>query len=136
MKNDKVKETLLFAVAGLLGYMVDVLVTIMLNELVNPYIARIPGFVAAATATWLFNRNYTFGVNKSKYASLWKEYLHYVGLMTIGLMVNYGIYVLAVTMLPTSIYKIPLSVALGSLAGMTVNYINSKKYIFNQNSKK
>ena len=134
MKNDKVKETLLFAVAGLLGYMVDVLVTIMLNELVNPYIARIPGFVAAATATWLFNRNYTFGVNKSKYASLWKEYLHYVGLMTIGLMVNYGIYVLAVTMLPTSIYKIPLSVALGSLAGMTVNYINSKKYIFNLSS--
>lgn len=136
MKNHNIKEVLLFAVAGLLGYIVDVLVTIMLNEVVNPYIARIPGFVAAATATWLFNRNYTFGVNKSKYATIWKEYLHYVGLMTIGLMVNYAVYVLAVTMLPVSIYEIALSVAFGSLAGMAVNFINSKRYIFNQNSKK
>ena len=130
MKSIKLKELFWFGVAGFFGYLVDAGTTILLSGLMNVYLARIPAFIAAATVTWLFNRRVTFSSYSTKSDSIIKEYLHYVSLMIFGLLVNYLVYVIAVSLLPKSSYEILLSVAFGSLAGMLVNYLNSKRFIF------
>lgn len=131
-KNLNFKEILYFGIAGVIGYLVDVIVTLVLNPILGEYFARIPGFLAAATATWVFNRLFTFGKESSKHTNIFKEYLHYLSLMVFGLAVNYVTYVIAVSILIDNKWAIPISIAFGSLAGMTVNYLNAKKYIFNK----
>jgi putative flippase GtrA len=128
----KIKELFLFAISGFIGFMVDVLVTYFAALILGEYLGRIPGFVLAATATWLFNRSITFSLRISKYSALHKEYLHYVSLMVFGLTANYFVYLLALTVLPNNKFSIFISIALGSIIGMFVNYYNSKKYIFNK----
>lgn len=130
--SKRIKEIFLFGLAGVVGYFVDVAVTILLEPIMGVYIARVPGFMAAVTATWLLNRSLTFKSRPSKYKKIYKEYLHYITLMIGGLAMNYAAYAVSVTLLPDSFYKIYMAVAIGSLAGMMINYLTSRKYIYNQ----
>jgi len=129
--NKKQKELLSFGVVGVLGYVVDVLITSLLHPLAGPYVARIPSFICAATVTWAFNRKLTFANTEKRHRSLLKEYLHYLGLMIFGLVVNYIVYAISITLIGgDKRYAIVSCVALGSLAGMVVNYMNSKKHLY------
>lgn len=134
MKSIKIKELFWFGVAGFFGYLVDAGITLLLSSFLGVYLARIPAFIAAATFTWLFNRMITFSGYSKKNSSIVKEYFHYVSLMVFGLLINYLVYVVSVSLLPKSNYEILLSVAFGSLAGMIVNYLNSKRFVFSKNS--
>ncbi|MDB5177134.1 MAG: GtrA family protein [Candidatus Saccharibacteria bacterium] len=127
---NKKKELLLFAVAGVLGYLVDAGVTTILHPLIGPYLARIPAFIGAATATWVFNRTLTFVAADKIHKSLMKEYFHYLSLMLLGLVVNYIVYAVSITFIGSNNYSILICVALGSLAGMVVNFINTKRYLY------
>lgn len=124
------KEIAFFGVAGILGYLVDVALTTLFHPFVGPYLARVPSFIGAATITWLFNRTFTFAHTEKRHKSLRKEYLHYLGLMLFGLVSNYVVYAISITLISNTRYAIPLSVAFGSLAGMVVNYVNSKKHLY------
>ena len=130
----KSKSFLLFAVSGVFGYIADLLITLILGGLIGLYLSRIPAFIGATLVTWVFNRNITFKGKESNHDKLLLEYLHYASLMILGLVVNYIVYAIFLYILPDTIYSVVISVAAGSLAGMFVNYINSKKYIFNKNS--
>lgn len=127
---NKRRELVFFGIAGVLGYLVDVTLTTLLHPLAGPYIARIPSFIGAATVTWLFNRTFTFAHAEKRHQSIWKEYLHYLGLMVFGLATNYAAYAISITFIGNNKYAIPLCVAIGSLAGMVVNYVNSKKHLY------
>lgn len=124
------KEIFYFGIAGVIGYFIDVAITSLLIPLFGVYVARIPAFVAAATSTWIVNRSLTFKNLKSRHSSLRKEYLHYLSLMIGGAIVNYTVYAVAITFLEGAAYDIYLAVALGSLAGMMVNYLLSRRYIY------
>lgn len=125
----------MFGSAGVLGYLADASVTLLLEEALGVYLARVPAFLAAATVTWVINRNYTFGKNSTRHNSLFKEYLHYLSVMIFGLMANYATYAVSITILKDRVdYAILLAIAMGSLAGMIFNFINSKKYIYNKPS--
>ncbi|MBC7546119.1 GtrA family protein [Candidatus Saccharibacteria bacterium] len=128
----KHRELFLFGVIGVLGYIVDVTITKLGESMFGVYGARIPAFVAAATVTWAMNRTFTFSQKQKVHSSLLREYLHYLSLMIVGLTFNYVVYVVSVTLLAKHSYTIYASVALGSLAGMTVNFVNSKKYLYKQ----
>jgi len=130
MQMNKRREILFFGIAGILGYCVDVALTTLFHPFVGPYVARIPSFVGAATITWIFNRKFTFADTEKRHQSLRKEYLHYLGLMLFGLVTNYIVYAISITLIGNNKYAIPLCVAFGSLAGMTVNYVNSKKHLY------
>lgn len=132
---NKYKEILLFGIAGVLGYLVDVTLTYLLHDATGPYLARIPAFICAATTTWIFNRWLTFAATEKRHKSLWKEYLHYLSLMVFGLIVNYVVYAVSITILGNNKYSILICVALGSLAGMVVNYMNSKKHLYRSKTK-
>ncbi|PZQ73774.1 MAG: GtrA family protein [Variovorax paradoxus] len=117
----------LFAVAGVLGLIVDVGVLYLLAPWLGWYGARVLSFLGAATATWAFNRRFTFAVDRP--ASLWREYVSYVVAMLGGAAVNYAVYVLTLHSVEGP-WAAALGVALGSLCGMVVNYLSARHLVF------
>lgn len=129
-----VRQLFFFGISGVVGYIVDASITTVLDPSLGVYFARIPAFIAAATSTWLINRNLTFGKHTSRHTSLLKEYAHYLSLMIIGLTVNYAAYAVSITMFGHIPHAVLICVAIGSLSGMFVNFIVSKKFIFTKSS--
>ena len=128
------RQLILFGVAGVVGYVVDATITTLLESYLGVYFARVPSFLAAATTTWLINRTFTFGAHSSHHTSIIKEYFHYLSLMVVGLAVNYAAYAISITVLQGGRYAVLICVAIGSLAGLLVNFVVSKRYIFNKPS--
>ena len=89
------REITLFAIGGAGGLLVDagVVQLLVAMEDWNPYLARVLSFLTASTFTWWWNRHYTFATRRSDRAAH-AEWLHWVGLMSFGALVNYGIYAL------------------------------------------
>lgn len=127
-----IRELFFFGLSGVVGYLFDATITTVLKPHLGVYLARIPAFMVAATATWLINRNLTFGKGSSRHESLAKEYLHYLSLMVFGMIVNYAAYAISITFLSDLSHAVLVCVAIGSLAGMIVNFFTSKKFIFNK----
>jgi len=121
------RRLVLFAVAGVLGLIVDVGVLYLLAPWLGWYAARVLSFLAAATATWAFNRRFTFAAGRP--ASLWREYASYVAAMLGGAAVNYAVYVLTLHSVDGP-WAAALGVALGSLGGMVVNYLSARHLVF------
>ena len=103
-----------------------VLVLLVSGAGVDPYLARVFSFLAAATFTWWLNRRYTFEV---KHAPTGSEWAAYVGLMVIGAAVNYGTYAAAITWWPLAREHLWLGVALGSIAGLGINFLTSRRLL-------
>jgi putative flippase GtrA len=123
------KEFLIFGIVGTVGFLVDAGVLYLLKGSLGLYWARVPSFFCAATATWLLNRQFTFRSRISG-VSIFQEYTKYFGLMLGGGAVNYLVYALAVSLLPTASYRPLASVALGSIAGMFINYFFARYFVF------
>lgn len=125
----KYKTVLFFACAGVFGYVVDVTVTLLFSPLTGEYLARAPAFIAASTSTWLINRKLTFSGRETE-KGLFSEWLHYMSLMLGGLLINYIGYAVVIYLLPRGVVSIAVAVGIGSLLGMTVNYLTSSKYLY------
>lgn len=124
------REFLSFAVAGVIGFVVDVTVLYLLAPLLGWYGARVVSFLAAATTTWLYNRRYTFAASAAVgRGSIWREYLGYLATMTGGALVNYGAYVLTLHWVDGR-WAAALGVALGSVTGMGVNFLSARYLVF------
>ncbi|HOA46121.1 MAG TPA: GtrA family protein [Paludibacteraceae bacterium] len=76
-----------FCVVGASGMVVDFGVTWILKEKlkVNKYIANSTGFILAATSNYVWNRLWTF---QSKNSGIAVEYLSFIGISIIGLLIN------------------------------------------------
>jgi len=122
------REFLSFAVVGAAGFVVDVVVLYLLAPLLGWYGARVLSFLAAATATWALNRRYTFS-GRSASASVLREYLGYLVTMLGGAVVNYGAYVLVLHWV-TGAWAPAAGVALGSCAGLVVNFLSARYLVF------
>ncbi|QFZ82351.1 MULTISPECIES: GtrA family protein [Variovorax] len=122
------REFLSFAVVGAAGFVVDVVVLYLLAPLLGWYGARVLSFLAAATATWALNRRYTFSARRSD-GSVLREYLGYLVTMLGGAVVNYGAYVLVLHW-ATGQWAPAAGVALGSCAGLGVNFLSARYLVF------
>lgn len=122
------REFLLFAAAGVAGLGVDVAVLYLAAPVLGWYLARVLSFIAAATATWALNRRYAFGARHSE-ASLAREYLGYLLTMLGGAFVNYGVYVLVLRTF-NGAWVPALGVALGSCAGLALNFLSARYLVF------
>lgn len=121
---------ILFCVAGVIGFIVDAGIVQALVSLLewNPYISRLLSFLAAATVTWAFNRRYTFSADR-RY-SIRGEWLRYLIAMGSGFALNFSVYSYFVFHYDL-VQRIPaVGVAAGSIAGLAVNYITSRYWIF------
>ncbi|CAA2100411.1 GtrA family protein [Variovorax paradoxus] len=127
------REFLSFAVVGAIGFVVDVVLLYLLAPLLGWYVARVVSFLAAATTTWAFNRRYTFAAsasaNASAGASIWREYMGYLATMAAGAVLNYGAYVLTLHWVEGR-WAAALGVAVGSVAGMSVNFLSARYLVF------
>lgn len=128
------RQFLLFCIAGGIGFVVDAAIVQALVRGLgwNPYASRLMSFVCAMTATWVFNRRYTFAHAAGE--SLLHEWLRYGLAMLGGFAVNYGAYALLVWRFALVREWPVIGVAAGSVAGLLVNYASSRFWVFRKNS--
>ena len=125
------QEFMLFAVGGLIGFVVDAGIVQLLVSFahVNPYTGRVISFLLAATATWWWNRSHTFAARHSG-RSLLTEWLHWMALMSGGAAVNYGAFVLCLIEFPGWHRWPALAVAVGSVFAAVVNFVSARTLLF------
>gem|GEM_PF-776283 len=115
-----------FASVGTVGFGVDAGILYVLLPYLGPYLARLCSFFGAVLVTWRLNRLFTF---KSQHDG-WSEFKRYFASQSVGAGLNYAVYALAIF---TSgwMEKFPLvALGLGSIAGLGINFILAKKYVF------
>lgn len=126
------REHLQFALAGILGLVVDVLsLYLLLLAGSGFYLGRALSFLLAVIATWLVNRHYTFSAGRAQSdKGLIQEFGHYLLAMSGGGAINYAVYSLLVWQLPPAPWLALLAVAAGSLSGMVFNFCAAKWLVF------
>lgn len=126
------RQFALFCIAGGLAFLVDAgLVQLLAGWLdVDPYLARLLSFLAAVTTTWLFNRSITFSAAAGRGQALVVEWLRYVVSQLGGFTVNFAVYAVLVWAVPLVRQWPVLGVAAGSVAGLVVNFLLAKRYVF------
>lgn len=122
-----------FVLAGLVGLAVDVAVLYVAAPWLGWYAARVLSFLAAASSTWLLNRRYAFQDHAAHRGSLLREYLAYLAAMLGGAAVNFLVYVLTLHWL-SGPWVAALGVALGSIAGLAVNFTSARFLVFKRRS--
>ncbi|BCF95373.1 GtrA family protein [Paraburkholderia largidicola] len=124
------RQPLLFAVSGIAGFITDAGILYAASAAGLGYFAgRAISFLCAVWVTWQINRRYTFAADRRQ--SAWSEWLNYLAAMSAGGAVNYAAYTAAIVTLQLSPAVRPLAaVAMGSLAGMIVNYATAKLWVF------
>lgn len=122
-------QFLRFCVVGTIGFVVDagVLQALVSGAGANPYMGRVASFLAAASATWWLNRRYTFAV---EHAPTHAEWMRYVAFMVLGAVTNYGAYALTITVWDFARAHLWVGVAIGSVAGLGINYMTSRVLVF------
>ncbi|WP_426287690.1 GtrA family protein [Luteibacter sp. E-22] len=125
------REVALFAVGGILGLAVDAGIAQSLVGLAgwNVYTARVVSFLSAATVTWWWNRTHTFAHRDSGRGHR-AEWLHWMGLMALGAVINNGLYVLAFKVFPALHAWPAVAVAVGSAAGAVANFLLARAVLF------
>ena len=129
MSRSTVSQFLRFGIAGAIGFVVDVAVLYLAMAAgADFYLGRGISFLCAVFATWQVNRNFAFKASSSM--PLWQEWWRYLLAMLGGGAVNYACSAIAVMLLPPGPLSPMLAVAVGSIAGMSVNFISSKLFVF------
>lgn len=125
------REIALFAAGGAIGFVVDAGMVQALVSLAgwNPYLARVLSFCGAASVTWWWNRRHTFAHRRSG-RSARSEWLHWIGLMGLGALVNYGIYAVALLEFSLARRWPVLAVAAGSAVAAAVNFAVARTALF------
>lgn len=124
----------LFSAIGVVGFLVDaaVLYAMLIFLSLNPYGARLVSYLAAATTTWILNRNLTFRDNRS--ANPHREWVAFLAVNVIGGVVNYLVYSgIIYSFSGKGLFPL-LGVACGSLAGLLFNFSLSRTLVFRTNS--
>lgn len=127
------RQFLRFACAGVVGFLVDASVLYLMLALgMGPYPGRLLSFLCAAFVTWQINRRLTFEPVASK--SAWREWYEYLAAMAVGGVCNYGAYAEVLHLLPKNGVAPLIAVAVGSIAGMFVNFASAKLWVFRKRS--
>lgn len=120
----------LFCIGGVIGFIVDagVLQILVTGFAWDRFSARVISFLCAATATWIFNRTYTFR-GRARH-TLFGEWMRYVFAMSGGFACNFTAYSALVLAFNIDRQWLVFAVAAGSVAGLGVNYLASRYWIY------
>lgn len=118
-----------FGVVGVGGFLVDAAVLYVMSGYIGLFYGRAVSFLSAVFVTWILNRRWTFCNHRSGMENK-REFSLYLLLMLFGGAVNYGVYVWLVIAYPLVFQHPILGVAVGSLAGMIVNFSTSHFILF------
>lgn len=123
------RELVLFGLVGVIGFIVDAAILYLLKASLGLYYGRLLSFICAVLTTWVLNRHLTFSKRASG-LSLTHEFSRYLGLMLGGGVVNYVSYALLVYFVEFVARQPVWGVAVGSVAGMMVNYLLARFFVF------
>ncbi len=127
-------QFLRFCLVGVIGFIIDasILQGLVVGAHLNPYLARLISFFIAAISTWVLNRSFTFDVS---YKATHREWISYVAFMMIGFFVNYSAFAFSIKFLALTATQPWLGVAIGSIAGLRVNFLTSRLLFTRSTSK-
>jgi putative flippase GtrA len=125
-----IAEILRFGVVGGVGFLVDAgILYVLVSMGVSPLAARFVSFPAALAATWFLNSAWTFGAYKGQ-SSRTRQAASYAAVQCVGAAVNYGVYALALNLTGRTSLGSVAALAIGSVAGMFVNFTGSRMLVF------
>ena len=114
-----------FGAVGAIGFIVDAgAFTVLPSMWQAPYLARLGAFLIAVATTFVLNKRYTFKMRTKS------RPLVYLISQTVSLGVNMAVFSLVIwrpIWLPWQYYA---GLAVGSITGMSINYILSRRYAF------
>ena len=124
------RQLILFCVGGVIGFIVDagVLQLLVSGLAWDRFTGRLISFLCAATATWLFNRRFTFR-GPRRHPLHW-EWARYVTAMSAGFAFNFATYSALVLTFDIDRQWLVLAVAAGSVAGLGVNFLASRYWVY------
>jgi len=125
-----IRQLGMFGIGGAIGFVVDagILQVLVVGLAWDRYTGRLISFLFAATATWIFNRHFTF--HGPRRHSLFGEWTRYVVAMSGGFACNYAAYSALVYFYNIDRHALILAVAAGSIAGMGVNFVGSRYWVY------
>ncbi len=117
-----------FAAIGTLGFAVSTAVVYGLRALrCDLYTAYAIAFFVAATSTWWLNRRFTFA---DRGGSIVLQWARFVAANGVGGAINYATYAGLVFAFDIVRLHPVLGTAAGSIAGLAVNFLASRRYVF------
>ncbi len=117
-----------FGVVGVVGFVANAVSVGILAKAVNLYPAGFLSWVIAATVTWFLNRIWTF--SGQTHGPVLRQWIHFVGANSFGLLLYYAAYATAIALIPWSATPPIFAVAGGSIAGLVANFSLSRRYVF------
>jgi putative flippase GtrA len=125
-----VSQLLRFGSVGALGFAIDAGALLVLVAMgIPPLPSRGVSFVLAATFTFTLNHHFTF---RAKGRPTFRNWLFYLGLTTLGALINLGVFYGWITKVGTTPLLLLAGTAIGSIAAMFVNFTLSRTLIFNR----
>lgn len=119
-----------FVVVGTVGFVVDAAILsglIYLYEL-NPYQARVISYIIALLVTWSLNSKWTFRNRVARKTH--HEFYLYSAIQTIGVAINYGVYVWIISIFSWLFFNPVFALAVGSVVAMGFNYLTLRYIVF------
>lgn len=119
-----------FAAIGALGFCVDggLLTLLSARGAMSVYWARLISFPAACLVTWALNRRWTFSASRSRGRRI--EYARYLLVQTLGAATNLAGFALLLAFHPPWLAIPVIPLALGAGAGLAVNFVGAKAWVF------
>ena len=125
--DETYRHMLAFAVVGSLAFFVDAGVFTGLDALgAGTVLSRCLSILTAVTFTWYLNRTYTFRTGKP---ASFLEFLSYLGGMQIGLVTNFSTFFVVLYLSDVAAAYPIIALAIATLAGMTINFLISRKIL-------
>ena len=122
-------ELLRFGVVGTVGFLVDTLTLYLALALgAGLYGGRVLSYLTAASANWILNRAWTF--RQADRSQPGRQWLLFLLVNLLGFALNYGTYALLVRHWPMAAAYPVIAVAAGSIAGLTGNFVLSRRFVF------
>lgn len=122
-------QFLRFGIVGTIGFITDAgVLALLLSDGVSHYFSRMISFPIAVIVTWFLNRTWTFsGTGK---AQAGRQVIRYFIIQSIGALTNFLIYLGVLSVISSTVPNAVLALAIGSAAGLIMNYIGSKQFVF------
>ena len=125
------REAIGFGMVGCVGFAVDAAIFLVLTHALSlPVLAaRLLAFVPATVVTWALQRRLVFRTSASSERKH-REYARHVAAQSMGIAVNFACFWLAVRagFGQGNAQMVPL--ALGTIAGMGVNFVGARRFVF------
>ncbi len=121
-------ELMRFGLVGIVGFLANAVSVTVISQVTNLYLTGFLSWVIAATVTWFLNRIWTFSGQSD--APFLRQWIHFLGANSFGLVLYYATYATAITVSPLCASQPIFAVAAGSIVGLAANFTLSRQLVF------